>query len=148
MGYDVYSIDGALYGFKTELKEMLRNGEVPNWLAIPTRVKRGMKLRGKSMSTASYLAEELEDPWTRKYGGCRLQFDATRTEDSKNVTASRTPTLIADKCQSWLESNRDGIEYSDGNGSFVEFREFELLINVGERGGIRDVWAVAKFKNH
>lgn len=149
MGYDGYGIDGALYGFKTELLEMLRNGEVPNWLFLSRRTKMNLdRQRDGRVTEASYLAEKLEDKWIRNNNGLiTFQFGTKRTEDTKEADATHTPVLIAEKCRNWLEANRGGIEYSNGE-NFVEFRRFELSIVVGERGGIKDVWASAVFKNH
>jgi hypothetical protein len=149
MGYDGYGIDGVLYGFKTELLEMLRNGDVPNWLFISRRTKRSLERQnGGRVTEESYLAEKLEDKWVRKNNGLvTFQLGTKRTEDTKEAAASRTPQLIAEKCRDWLDANRDGIEYRNED-RFVEFRRFELDIAVGERGGIKDVFVSAVFKNH
>lgn len=150
MGYDGYGIDGALYGFKTDLLKMLRDGEVPGWLGLSRRRKRSFERNKSGRATpANYLANEVDDPFVRKHGLIEFQFGTNRTVDTKDVDVAATPALIAEKCRDWLESNRDWIESESADGqSFVEFRYFTLMVCVGERGGINDVYVSAKFKNH
>lgn len=141
MGYENYLIDGALYGFKTELLEMLRNGDVPKWVSF----MRGLQ-GSDSSSPRSYFQTKSNDSFY--YGGkIRFQLD-TETVSGKNEVSSRhTPERIVTKCDEWLEENRDHIEYHDG-ADFIEFRCFVFEIHLGERGGINDVSVSARFKNH
>lgn len=139
MGHTFVPADeGTLYGFKTDIKEQLAEGNPPEWLREWRRRKGGTV----GYCTESTLEEKIEEGAKR----ARERRESLKESDFHEYNGGATatvelpiePSILPDRVQERLSVTReDAQEYTGFH--HVSHREYRIQIAVGPRGGIEDV---------
>lgn len=145
MGYEYYTIENALYGHKTDLKEVL--GYNAEWSTdkpddpIPSRY------------VWIYPPERPpHDPWQYKMRKMReedgpfemwLQFFTE--PGGREYRTFAAPGWLVDEVEEWRQ-NFDSVRSE--RKSIYPTGDYFIIADVGARGGIRDLRVVGEVKNH
>lgn len=136
MGYDGYSIDGALKGHIDDLKDQIEDAELPRWVQSEHGGERALK---RAQRTAETTAEQRSDD--REYDWPPIGLATFEIKEPP------TPSDILSECEDWLDDNRGRIEIQS-RAKQIYFSHFELSVQVTPDGEIHDLEMMASFKNH
>jgi hypothetical protein len=136
-------IDGALYGFKGDIKDDLREGRVPNWMHPDTM---------RAQSPSEYLAECKANAKRRNGGYAHFRVYGRQPDRGSNKrvwrptdSKARPPERIRTKLEAYLKSEHQNVLDWMREGEF--FRGLRVVVEFGPRGGIKDIRAEAEYGN-
>lgn len=162
MGGHSYGVQNGLYGYKTELLEGFREGEVPRWLSAdhPTLLGGG---DGDVRIEASDSNSEFLRKWRKiaQERGRRqiIAFAVKGTPNTRIRTGNarfggrrnrrhspKAPQKIRERCDEYLDSSQHKNEMRELHDHTGEFNGFTVMVTVGEHGGISDPQLMAEYK--
>lgn len=137
--------NNALYGFKTNLKEKLRNGNLPRWLKDSpihaSGLQRGITVE-EAFERGAQRARERRERANHDIENPTHPIQFVLDTGSSVAVNSRNP--VPDKIWDKLNITRkDGQEYTGFH--HCDPRDYRLEVMVGPRGGIDDLRIIRDF---
>jgi hypothetical protein len=141
----VPSEEDVLYGYRTDLKDALRNRELPAWLSVSEHRNKPSDLEGRIDEAAEDAREYRQAQKERHNENPRLSKDPSEMEITREVLLkidrSRAPASIADKLPVSTERAR---RYT-GRHHATRRQNYFLQVEVGVKGGIVDMQTLQDF---
>lgn len=136
MGHTTVPDDNnALYGYKGEVKEKLRNRNPPVWLKDFADIGSKMENLTKS-KLEEHLEEAKQKAQESKERRKERGYDASNTTQRLELPIKKGK-LPGDVREKLNITKQDAREYTGFH--HINHREYRLIIEVGTQGGIKDV---------
>ena len=158
MGSERYTIDGGLDGFKDELLERLRAGDVPEWMYPETPLSSGDERLQRDADPDAFLEACIEtargtsdDPFgSNDYAIFALYHEEGSPLTGQGGTGTReNPTLAPAELRSrivdWLAANEERVMEEN---EYAEFRQGpRIYVTLGDDGAIEDARLEIEYGN-
>lgn len=150
MGHSFVPIENGLYGFKTELKEKLRDGNPPSWLYKARTAKKKRitadkwaEMREEAAEKARRRAKELRESdrdYSDRSATAVVEFRLLQkpSSGSLGIGHSRTDRYPPKGIRENMSVSREEAQRHTGY-HHVNGRDYRIRVTIGERGGINDV---------
>jgi hypothetical protein len=140
--------NNALYGFKTDLREMLRNRRLPRWLK-DSPIHAGSCRRDISVEEAFEIGAQRARKHREKFDTDDPTFTIEFVFDTNSRVVTRAghrDIPVPDKIWEKLNiTKQDGQEYTGRHDAHPG--EYRLAVEVGPREGINDLQIVRDFRH-
>lgn len=148
-------IDGALYGFKGEIKEELREGRVPKWMHPESPGVYGgegdpMNIEPDTQSPRTFLKRvkkhaNKKDGFIAKFEIHGRKSNRTNRRFSATTSKTRPPERIREKLESYLDGEHQNVLDWLRDGEF--YRGLRVVVTFGPRGGVTEMQVEAEYGN-
>lgn len=140
--------NNSLYGYKTELTELLRSRELPRWLK-DSPIHAGSLYRDISVKEAfekgAERAREHRERFDSDAPTYAIEFFLD-TESRVTTRAGHTDVRVPDAIWEKLDITPDDAHARLTNVEHVHPDEYRLAVEVGPQGGINDMQIVREFR--
>lgn len=158
MGSERYTIEGGLDGYKDELLERLRAGEVPAWMYPETPLSSTDERLQRDANPDEFLEACIEsarggstDPFVPDdYAIFALYHEADNPLTGQGGTGTRedpvlAPETLRRRIIDWLDANEERIMEED---EYADFRQGpRIYVTLGDDGTIKDARLEIEYGN-